>query len=114
MRPIVLTATATGNTSPAVVDYLNNPVNIGLSLGNTSTGNVLTAQYSLDDPFASYAVDYNTNGTWYNVSGLATITATTGVAGSITTPIRALRLSCTTFGSGNGSLTIVQSGSPGP
>lgn len=112
MRAAVLTCTATGPSAPLVIDQYLAPINIGLSLANTATGNVGTAQYSLDDPFATYATDYNTNALWYNVTGMATITATSGTAGSITTPVRAVRLFVPTFASGSVTLTAVQAGLP--
>jgi hypothetical protein len=111
MRPVTVTLAAAGVSAPVVIDQYLAPINLGISVVVTNT-NTTKVQYSLDDPFAAYATDYNTNATWFDAAApLASITATT--YGSITTPVRAVRLNCTSFTSGSAAMTVVQAGMPG-
>lgn len=87
---------------------MQNPVNIGLAIkpaGGTTTSVV---QYSLDDPFGSYATDYNTNAAWFDAA--VTATGSTNVYGTILTPVRAVRLNTSALAGTSVSLTVVQSG----
>ena len=91
--------------------------NDAVEISATVTGsNPSKVQYSFDDPFATYATDYNTNGTWIDCgSPLASIT--TGTASTFlvnsstgTGPARAVRLNTGTHSSGSVAMTVIQSG----
>ena len=107
MRPFTTPAVgAVAISDPVKVDYIQMDFNIGLSLNVVSGTNTSSVQYSLDDPDADYATDYNTDATWYDVPGLDAKTANTSVA--LIIPCRAVRLNMTAFTSGSATLTIVQ------
>lgn len=109
MRPTVVTLTATGTSSPVVLDYLVSPFNIGLFVDTTATTNVATVQYSFDDPWASYATDYNTNATWVNHPTMTAVSVDTD--GNIAYPCRAVRLTATNItASQSVKLTVIQAG----
>ena len=105
MRPFTTAALGSVvNSAPYQVDYMQADFNLGLSINVISGTNTSKIQYSLDDPHADYATDYNTNATWHDFG--AGVTADT--ASSLTVPCRAVRLSMTAWTSGSASLTIVQ------
>ena len=107
MRPFTTAALGSATIGvPVQIDYPQQTFNVGLSLNVVSGTNTSSVQFSLDDPNAEYATDYNTNATWHDVVGLAAKTADTAVA--LTVPCRAVRLNMTAFTSGTASLTVVQ------
>jgi hypothetical protein len=110
MRPIILTAPAsTGASQPAVVDYLQAPVTIGLMIEFPNSASATCAvQYTYDDPFATYATNWATNANWQTHPILTGITSNSD--GYIATPVRGIRLNNTAWASGNPTLTIVQGG----
>jgi len=62
MRPYTTPALGSVTISdPVKVDYAQHDFNIGLSLNVVSGTNTSSVQYSLDDPDAVYATDYNTD-----------------------------------------------------
>jgi len=82
--------------------------------GNTGGTPSYTVQYSPDDPFATYATDYNTNANWYNHPVLVTLAAD-GVD-SMQVPARAVRLSTGSAGTGGTAtprLVVIQAGVKG-
>lgn len=97
MRPLYLIASATpgGFSIPGVLDQYLTPTDaqLAVELYAGTTGSY-TVQYSPDDPFATYAVDYNTNANWYNHPTLVNLAAD-GVD-TVTSPCRAVRLKTTT------------------
>ena len=107
MRPYVTPAVGSvAISAPVKVDYIQQDFNIGLSLNVVSGTNTSSVQYSLDDPDAVYATDYNTDAVWYDVTGLDAKTADTSAA--LIVPCRAVRLNMTAWTSGTATLTIVQ------
>jgi len=107
MRPYTTPALGSVTISdPVKVDYAQHDFNIGLSLNVVSGTNTSSVQYSLDDPDAVYATDYNTDAIWYDVTGLDAKTADTSAA--LIVPCRAVRLNMTAWTSGTATLTIVQ------
>lgn len=109
---IVLGPAAIGVSTPVVLDQYLNPQEAGLAVqfpaGAAATCKV---QYSLDDPFATYATDYNTNAVWYDH---ATITAkTANFSANLGVIARAVRLNNTAWTSGQPTLTVVQTGAAG-
>lgn len=112
MRPVSVTvigAAGAVNSSPIVVDQYIGPAEFGLMFdyvsGATTT---FVVQYSLDDPFAVYATDYNTDANWVDVTGFTALAADKG--GVLAQPVRALRLRSNAGAGGTGKLTVVQSG----
>jgi len=62
----------------------------------------------MDDPFRrDYQTDFNTDGVWFDTTGLSALTA--NAQGNIFFPVRAIRLNVTAFTSGSVTLTILQS-----
>lgn len=113
MRPVTVQGPAsTGPSPPVVLDQYLNPQEAGLVVefpGSASA--TCKAQYSLDDPYATYATDYNTNATWFDH---ATITGKTAAfAANLGVVARAVRLNNTVWGSGQPTLTVVQTGAAG-
>ena len=87
MRPY--TTPAVGSvaiSAPVKIDYAQRDFNVGLSLDVVSGTNTSSVQYSLDDPDATYATDYNTDATWYDVTGMDAKSADTSA--SLTVPFR--------------------------
>jgi len=110
MRPVKVTsAAATGVTAPVVIDQYLNPSTILLVIEFGSAVATCTVQYSADDPFATYATDYNTNAVWLDHPTLAAQTADS--ADNISVPVRAVRLNTTAWTSGQPTLTVIQAGS---
>lgn len=111
MRPIVQNITAAGIQPPIPVDWRLTPFQLSqtLSLGAAGVINY-TFQYSNDDPYASYATDYNTNGTWISdVNGTA---KTATFQDAILVPCRAVRINVASFTAGTSptAFTVVQAG----
>lgn len=106
---------ATGVSAPVIVDQHLTPQDIGVAIEFTAGASATTKlQWSLDDPYAAYATDYNTNGVWFDDKNLVTLTSNTaGVpvcAAGFPIPVRALRINNTIYASGTTSLTVVQVG----
>lgn len=107
MRPFTTPAlSSVAISDPVLIDYTQMDFKVGLSLNVVSGTNTSSVQFSLDDPQAVYATDYNTDATWYDVTGLAAKSADTVAA--LTIPCRAVRLNMTANSSGSATLTIVQ------
>ena len=106
MRPFTTASLGSVTISdPVIVDYIQSDFNLGLSINVASGTNTSKVQFSLDDPHATYATDYNTDATWHDSgSGVTVNTAT-----SLTVPCRAVRLNMTAWTSGAANLTVVQS-----
>lgn len=102
--------TATGNSTPIVVDYLQTPFAVSAALeiqGGTTLS--ATLQYTLDDP---------NDAAWTTVwipagSAVTASTAVTfGLGGTYPGPIRALRVNVGTLSGGNLRLSVLQGISP--
>lgn len=116
MRSVsVVSPGATGVSSPVILDQHLTPQEVGLLI-DVSAGASLTTkvQWSLSDPYATYATDYNTNGVWVDDKNLTALTSdTVGIpvnAAGFRQPVRAIRLNNTAWVSGNATLTVVQCG----
>ena len=114
MRPVYLAANAsTGDSAPAILDYMLTPFNVNLTLelgGNTSSASY-TVYTSPDDPYAAYATSYAANANWYSVSAISTASADTGTL--LISPVRAVKLTTVTAGSGGTvapRLVVIQAG----
>lgn len=119
-RSVVVMLTATGTTSAVPLDPHLDPFNIGLAVTSTATAGAAfnaTVQISFDDPWGTYTTDYNTNAVWMNHSTLNAVTATGNQNGNIAFPVRAVRMTATTFSATGGasggtsvSMTVIQAG----
>ncbi len=109
MRPIYLNApSATGPSAPAILDIYLTPFQITLGVEFGTASATSTIEYSVDDPFASYATNYNTDAIWFSHPTLVNLTA--NAVDTITTPVRAVRINNTGWVSGTVKLTIIQAG----
>jgi archaellum component FlaF (FlaF/FlaG flagellin family) len=107
MRPITVTQTGSGSTSPIPMDHYRNPFNVGIGLKASGTVNY-TVQHTFDDVFSS---SYNpATGTWFNHPVLASLT--TNADGNYAFPCTAIRITVNS-GSGSVNMTLVQAGMPG-
>lgn len=102
MTPQVISLSAAGSTAWIPVDYKQNPFNIGLSLVFSNTPNLTCkVEYTLDNVF-----DSSITPTAFTHTTLSSVT--TNNVGSITSPIRAFRLTVTSWTSGTVTLTALQ------
>ncbi len=108
MRPVSQTlTTTTGAYPPVVLDYVQAPFAVGLFLDFASATNFsVTVQYSFDDPWATYATDYGTNGTWFSDPNLTTKSA--NADGNLAFPVRAVRANVVSGDSGTVKFTVIQ------
>lgn len=79
MRPVgpLTLNTQPTNGPPIVLDYYNKAPNLGqLTVEESAIGTLAyVAEYSVLDPFASYATDFSTNGKWATL-GAGTLVGT--------------------------------------
>lgn len=115
MRPVRVTLTAAGVSTPIILDTYRNPFSVGI--GVTKTGTVdYSVEFTYDDVFSS---TFNpATASWFVVSGLGTASPPgTGVAvsanGVISSPVTAVRLNSATITSGSLVMTVIQAGMPG-
>lgn len=110
MRPVSINITTTGLSSPVVLDQFLNPFDVTLALNFTSgSGNgTVTVQYSTDDPFATYATDYNTNANWINLTALTNKAA--DIDAALSSVVRAVRANCSVFNGGIIAFRVIQGG----
>lgn len=101
MKPITISKTGAGTSSPVIINTNVNPINVGFVAVVTGTVSSYTIQYSMDDPYSSTGLV-----NWFNTS-IATASATED--GNIAYPITALQIVITT-GSGTVALTATQAG----
>ena len=111
MRPITKTVSSMALSDPIRVDWRGGGSNFNLTAAVViSAGAVLTynVEYSVDDPqtFTDKA-DYNATGTWFDVTGLAALSA--NATAQVDFPIQGIRLNVTAFTSGSATLTVLQS-----
>jgi hypothetical protein len=100
MRPqsVVLSSVTTSN--PIVLDHKTSSFNVNMAMVFTGTATA-KAQYTLDN-----VLDPNVTPTWFDH---ATVTGSSNITGTITNPVRAVRLNCTAFTSGTVTLTVLES-----
>lgn len=108
MRPQVVTVSSAAISAPLPVNWRERDFKLGLGV-SLSAGADLTCsvQHTFDNPqdFTS-PTDYNTNATWYDTTGLTSLTGSD--SGNIVVPVRAVRLNVTVFTSGDATLTVLQ------
>ena len=115
-RPISYTQTASGISSPIVMDTKTDPFNATVTIAVTGAPTLLLAvEFTLDDPalFATPAL-YNSGATWFTVNALNSVTGTS--YGTVVSPVRALRTNISSMTGGTSptvKTTIIQAGRMG-
>lgn len=99
MPPISVTQVAAGSSNALTPDYFLNPFSLGLGAVLTGTA-TFTVEYSYDAPEAG--------ATWFPVTGLTSVEASTSVAFSI--PCRAIRVTLAEGSTGTVKLYMQQAG----
>lgn len=108
MRPIRISLTAAGVSTPVILDHYRCPfsVGIGVTLSGTASYSV---EYTYDDVFSSA---FNpATAQWFVTSGIPASTATSK-DGVISSPVMAVRLNAASL-SGTLTMTVIQAGMPG-
>lgn len=107
MRPIIVTLDSVSISDPIVVDNYQDNFKVGLQAAFSAGANAtVTVQSTMDDPYADYDTDFNTDATWFDVTGMSALTA--GAQGNIFFPVRAIRLNMTARTAGSVTLTVLQ------
>lgn len=105
MQSVTVTQVAAGSSAVEAVSYFTNPFNIGLGAVLTGTA-TFTVEYSMQDPMdAGYVA---ANATWFPVTGLSAVSATTAAA--LTVPCRAIRVTLAVGSTGTVVLYVQQAG----
>ena len=101
MKPTIIPTVSSVTSSNALpIDYREMGFGLSLFLVITGTG-TYKVQYTGDNVF-----DSSVTPTWFDHPILTGITAST--VGNFAFPCRAIRLTCTAFTSGGGTLTVIQ------
>lgn len=104
MTPQVISLSAAGSTAWIPVDYKQNPFNISLAVVLSNTPSLTCkVEYTLDDVFNTSITP-----TAFNVDGLSAVTSNT--TGYITSPVKAIRLTVSSWTSGTATVTALQGG----
>lgn len=105
MQSVSVTQSGAGSSAVEALSYFTNPFNVGLGAVLTGTA-TFTVEYSMQDPMdAGYVA---ANATWFPVTGLSAVSATTGAA--LTIPCRAIRVTLAGGSTGDVTLYIQQAG----
>lgn len=109
MRPVRVTLTAAGVSTPIILDHYRAPFSVGI--GITKTGDVLySVEVTYDDVFSS---TFNpATASWFVLSGFPVGTATSK-DGTISSPVTAVRLNAAAITAGSLAMTVIQAGMPG-
>ena len=105
MQSITVTRVAAGSSTVRAVSFFTNPFNIGLAAVLTGTA-TFTVEYSMEDPTNEGYVA--ASATWFPVTGLSAVSATTSVG--FTIPCRAIRVTLAEASTGSVTLYIQQAG----
>jgi hypothetical protein len=106
MQYRTISLTDEGRSAIITVDDFQTPFNLGLAAKITAGTPTFSIQYSLDDPLAAgYSV---ATATWFSVTGLAAVSATSSAA--LTIPCRAICIYMATGQTGTVELKCVQAG----
>lgn len=107
MRDIQVSVSGTSTGSPIPLDYIQNPFQVSLSVGNVVGTIAATLQYTYDRVFDS-TYDPST-GNWYTHPLMSGITAA-GDCVINAGPVRAVRFN--NVGTGSFTARVLQSGNP--
>lgn len=104
MRPSSITVATSGLSNPVPLDrYVNG---YALAVTMPTNGAVYTLQYSLDDPYDTYSVSYNTSGAWFNWDDPLLVNASTNRSTNLAFPPAAIRLKITSGSSAGRPVTL--------
>lgn len=108
MRPVTRSLTGIANDVAVPLDLYQSPFNVSIQV--TVMGNITySVQWTVDDVFAT---GYDpAAGNWFAAAANLTA-ATTSQAGSIVSPVTAVRL-ITTAGTGTAAMRVAQAGAVG-
>jgi len=103
-RPVTRTVSSQAASTPIPLNHQGrNPFNVTL-LADLTGSATYSVQYTMDDVFDNA---YNpANGVWNAVTNMSGLVA--DGAGSLSSPVTAVRLNVTTYGSGSVVLTVIQ------
>ncbi len=115
MRSVKVSAPgATGPSIPVILDQHLTPQSVGVAIEFGTASATAKLQWSLDDPYAAYATDYNTDAVWFDDKNLISLTSNTAgipvCASGFPIPVRSVRVNNTSWVSGIVTLTVVQAG----
>ena len=103
-RPITRTVSSQAASTPIALNtQVKSPFSVTLLADLTGTA-TFSVQYTLDDVFDNAYVP--ANGVWTAVTNMSGLTA--DGAGTLTSPVTAVRLNVSAFTSGSVTLTVVQ------
>lgn len=106
MRPISVTVSGAGVSSPIPMDYTANQFSVGVGCKISATA-TYTVEHTFDDV---YATTFNpSTATWWPNSGLTAKTA--NADGNYAFPVRAVRLNVASS-TGTVTMTVIQTTSP--
>jgi hypothetical protein len=103
MRPSSQSVTASGKSTPIPLDRYVNGYAVSFTM---ATAIQYTAQYSTDDPYATYATNYNTNGVWFNWDDVTLVNASGNKSTNLAFIPRAIRVNASAGVSAGNPLTI--------
>ncbi len=107
-NPTYVTVTSSGSSPWISVDWLANPVNIGIAVRTSSLSSNWQVDVTMDDPFGTFPS--SAGPTTFLSSQVGTLTGgSTNAVGSILIPIAALRLTVPSTG-GSATMTVLQAG----
>lgn len=106
MQYRTISLTDAGRSAVITVDDFQTPFNLGLAAKITAGTPTFSIQYSLDDPMAAGYVA--ANATWFAVTGLSAVSATTSVG--MTIPCKAISIYMAPAQTGTVELKVVQAG----
>jgi hypothetical protein len=109
MRPIRLTLSAAGVSTPVILDHYRDPFNVGVGVTVSGTGPSYSVEYTYDDVFSS---TFNpSTAQWFAMSAFPAATATSKDS-ALTTPVMAVRLNVAAI-TGSITMNVIQAGMPG-
>lgn len=107
-NPTYLTLSASGSSPWFSVDWMMNPINIGLAVRTSALSSNWQVDVTMDDPFGTFPS--SAGPTIFASSQVGTLTGgSSNAIGAILQPIAALRLTLSSSG-GAATLTVLQSG----
>lgn len=109
MQSITRSQTATGDSTPILMDIFASPFNATIQVAIVGGTATVTSYFTLDDPkdFATQAL-YLSGATWTALVLLTAVTATT--ASNVAFPVRALKTTVSAISGATVTTTVIQAG----
>ncbi len=105
MQSITVTQSGVGSSGVVDLSFFTNPFNVGFGAILTGTA-TFTVEYTFSDPMDAGFVA--ANATWFPVTGLSAVSASTSVG--FTIPCRAVRVTNAAGSTGSVTLYVQQAG----